>query len=145
MDYQEYENQCNEIRRQNSEYLSLFEEDMRKGSLTEKTIRRHLNNADFFINEFLLLADPIPMDTGMSRLDSFLGDFFIRKCMWSTPANIKSTAASIKKFYKSMMDHNKVDASDYRKLCEEIKVSMEYWQETCARYNDCDSPNPFFF
>ena len=30
MDYQEYENQCNEIRRQNSEYLSLFEEDMRK-------------------------------------------------------------------------------------------------------------------
>ena len=52
MDYQEYENQCNEIRRQNSEYLSLFEEDMRKSSLTEKTIRRHLNNADFFINEF---------------------------------------------------------------------------------------------
>ena len=135
MDYQEYENQCNEIRRQNSEYLSLFEEDMRKSSLTEKTIRRHLNNADFFINEFLLLADPIPMDTGMSRLDSFLGDFFIRKCMWSTPANIKSTAASIKKFYKSMLAHGLIDSIQYREFADTIKDNMKEWQEECARFN----------
>ena len=36
MDYQEYENQCNEIRRQNSEYLSLFEEDMRIANSPKK-------------------------------------------------------------------------------------------------------------
>ncbi len=38
------------------------------------------------------------------RINDFLGEFFIRKCMWSTPGTIKRTAASIKKFYKFMPD-----------------------------------------
>ena len=145
MDYQEYEKQCNKIRKDNEEYLSLFEEDLNKSGLMEKTIRRHLNNVDFYLNEFLLREEPLPMERGMSYLDSFLGDFFIRKCMWSTPANIKSTAASIKKFYRSMLDHKKVDPADYKQLCDEIKDRLAFWQAACKQYNDCDSPNPFFF
>ena len=70
------------------------------------------------------------------EIDGFLGDFFIRKCMWSTPATIKSTAASIKKFYKSMQAHGYVDEESYRELCDEIKDSMEIWQEECEAYND---------
>lgn len=145
MDYQEYENQCNKIRKDNAECLSLFEDDLKNNGLAERTIRRHLNNVDFYINKFLLREGPLSMDQGMFYLDEFLGDFFIRKCMWSTPASIKSTAASIKKFYKSMMDHNKVEADDYKQLCEEIKERMVFWQASCEQYNDCDSPNPFFF
>ena len=29
-------------------------------------------------------------------LGDFLGDYFIRKCMWSTPSTVKTTAASIR-------------------------------------------------
>lgn len=65
------------------------------------------------------------MDYGMKKIDSFLGDFFIRKCMWSTPANIKSTAASIKKFYQCVMREGIVNKNDYEFLCSEIKDSME--------------------
>ena len=43
---EEYEKKCEEIRRTNDEYLKMFEKYM--SGLSAKTIRRHLNNADFF-------------------------------------------------------------------------------------------------
>ena len=143
LDYDEYEKECKKIRKDNDEYLKLFEEDLTNAGLSPKTINRHISNVDFYINEYLLREEPLSMDYGTSRLDLFLGDFFIRKCMWSTPGTIKSTAASIKKFYKCMADHNKIEKSDYDLLCSEIKENMEQWQDDCAIYNDPDAPSPF--
>lgn len=145
MDYDDYSKACDEIRAKNDEYLALFEQDLISDGLKEGTIRRHLSNVDFYINNFLLYEEPLAMESGMGRIDSFLGDFFIRKCMWSTPGNIKSTAASIKKFYKHMLDRGIVKKEDYEFLCSEIKTGMDMWQADCAIYNDPDEPNPFAF
>ena len=76
-------------------------------------------------------------------IDDFLGYFFIRKCVWSTPATIKSTAASIKKFYKCMMEHGKIPKEDYERFCIEIRMGMEEWQNDCAIYNDPDAEDSF--
>ena len=65
--------------------------------------------------------------------------------MWSTPATIKSTAASLKKFYRSMAEHGKVKQADYKEMCEIIKSEMEDWQENCRLYNDPTEENPFGF
>lgn len=143
-DYEEYEKKCEDIRAQNMELMEIFKTDITKAGLSTKTINTHLSNVDFYINEYLLLEDAIPMEEGVGMLDMFLGDYFIRKCMWSTPANIKTTASSIKKFYKCMLDHNKISKTDYVFLCDEIKNGMEQWQEECALFNDPDAPNPFF-
>lgn len=99
---------------------------------------------DFYINEYLLYEEPLSFDEGIYRIDDFLGWFFIRKCMWSTPASIKSTAASIKKFYKSMKDHGKIASEAYDFLCDEIKNHMPEWQALCEQYNDPEAENPFF-
>ena len=138
-----YEKKCEEIRRTNDSLLELFEKDME--GLSAKTIGRHLSNVYFYINEFLLYADALPMEYGLGKIDEFLGEFFIRKCMWSTPATIKSTAASIKKFYKCMLDHGKIEKGDYKFFCETVKVGMEDWQALCAQYNDPEEENPFGF
>ena len=111
MDYELYEQKCAEIRKVNSELLEIFEKDLINAGLQAKTISRHLSNVDFYINDFLLYSDTLSMENGIFEIGMFLGDFFIRKCMWSTPGTIKSTAASIKKFYKSMMDHRKIEYS----------------------------------
>ena len=84
------------------------------------------------------------MEEGISMLDEYLGNFFIRNCMWSTPATIKTNATSIKKFYKCMLEHRKIEKEDYSFLCSCIKDSMKSWQCDCAIYNDPDNPNPFF-
>lgn len=124
MDYEQYLKLCQSIQETNDLLLELFEEDLVKSGLKEKTINRHLSNVDFFLNEFLLRAGALPMEKGISMLDEYLGNFFIRKCMWSTPANIKTNATSIKKFYKSMLEHRKIEKEDYDFLCPCIKDSM---------------------
>ncbi len=142
-DYEEYEKECDRIRKDNGELLSLFEDDLTNAGLSSKTIRRHLSNVDFYINEYLLREEPLTIEYGTAKLDTFLGDFFIRKCMWSTPASIKSTAASIKKFYKCMLDHSELDKKYYDCLCDDIKENLEQWQDECAIYTAPDAPNPF--
>ena len=141
MTYEDYVKECEEIRRTNEELLELFEKDL--DGLKEKTIGRHLSNVYFYINEFLLYEDAHPIQDGTWMISDYLGDFFIRKCMWSTPGNIKTTAARIKKFYKSMLDHGKIDKEDYSELCETIRDEMEQWQALCEQYNDPDEDNPF--
>lgn len=141
MDWEEYEKRCDEIREENSRYLELFSEELK--GLSPKTARAHFGNVDFYINEYLLREGPLSMEEGITSIDNFLGYFFIRKCMWSTPATIKSTAASIKKFYKCMMEHGFIQKEAYNDLCFTIKENMDLWQEDCAAYNDPDADNPF--
>ena len=143
-DYEEYEKDCTKIREENETYLALFEKDLIASGLSAKTVGRHVSNASFYINDFLLYDDSNPMCEGTKCVHSFFGDFFIRKCMWSTPASIKSTAASLKKFYKCMLQHGYIDKESYDYLCFDIKENMEDWQEECAIYNDPDEPNPFY-
>lgn len=143
-DDEDYEGLCENLLQENETFLNLFETDLFKSGLSEKTVYRHLRNVDFYINTFLLREGPFPMTDGPFHLGSFLGDFFIRKCMWSTPGNIKSTATSLKKFYKCMLDHKKIDKSTYDFLCCDIKDNLITWQTDCEIYNDPDSPNPFF-
>ena len=96
-----------------------------------------------FINDYLLYSEAKTFETGVCDIDGFLGDFFIRKCMWSTPGTIKSTACSIKKFYRCMLKHEEIQKSDYEYLCEEIKECMPQWQADCEQFNDPDAENPF--
>ncbi len=124
----------------NHEYLLLFQEDLENAGLKEKTIYNHLSNADLFINDFLGYRMAVTMEEGVTMLGDFLGDYFIRKCMWSTPSSVKTTAASLKKFYKSMAEHGKIEKKDYDYVCRDIKESMEYWQEYCESYNNPHSP-----
>lgn len=144
MDYDQYLKECKKIKERNYLLLDLFKDDLIQSGLKDKTISRHLSNVEFYINEFLLYMDAYPMEEGLNMFDDYLGNFYIRKCLWSTPGNIKSTATSIKKFYKSMVDHGKVDKEDYYDLCSLINDSMDIWQMDCAIYNDPESPNPFF-
>lgn len=145
MYYDDYDKECSDIRSRNSEYLDLFEKSLAADGLAPRTIRCHLSNADFYINDFLLYYEPLAMESGISRIDMFLGDFLIRKRAWSTPGSIKTTATSIKKFYKCMTEHGFVEKSAYERLCSRIKDGMESWQADCVMYNDPDSHSPFAF
>ncbi len=138
-----YEEAEDLIRADNDEYLDLFVKDLETKGLSDKTIRTHLTNMDFYLNSYLLYEEPCSMQEGAWKVDSFLGEFFIRKCLWSTPSTIKSTAASIKKFYKCMLDHGKISKSVYEYMIDDIRDNLEEWQETCRIYNDPDQPNPF--
>lgn len=145
MTYQEYEKKCDEIIIRNTVYLAEFREDLEKAGLKDKTIRRHCNNVKLYINTFLLREEPLEAMEGASsyRIDDFLGYFLIRKCMWSTPVSIKSSAASIKKFYESMRNRSRIEIEDYDDLILAIKEKIGEWMAACDDYNDSIAENPF--
>ena len=133
--YEEYELECRKQIERNEKFLELFERYLVSAGLSQTTIRKHLSNVDFYINTYLLREEPLGMECGCFKIDTFFGYFFIQKCMWSTPGNIKTTAASIKKYYRCMLENRCIEKADYGFLCSEIKEHMEEWQEDCARFN----------
>ena len=136
MDYEKYEEEANKIRNENKNHLQKFEQWLRNTGITAKTVKKHIDNVDFYINEFLLYYDADDYKTGCYRISSFLGDWFTRKAMWASCGNIKSNAASIKKFYMFMLESGEIEHMDYNFLCETIKTDMPEWLENMIRFDE---------
>ena len=134
-DGDDYDAACEAMRQRNQAYLDLFQHSLEESGLKPKTIQNHLDNVDFFINTYLLHYDVQDMEAGCHAVGGFLGDFFIRKCMWSSPTSIKANAASFKKFYKCMLEHGHIAQESYDDLVAIIKEDLELWQEDCRAFD----------
>ncbi len=135
-DYEQYEIECERIRESNGKLLADFENWLREGNLVDQTVSKHVENIDFYINEYLLYEDAVEPQDGVSDVSMFLGYWFIRKAMWASASSIKSNAASLKKFYTFLHDGGAVSQDDLDSLKEIIKEEMPEWLATLARYND---------
>ena len=135
-DYEQYEADCKKIRKTNNKILHDFEAWLKALKLKEKTIRKHTQNVDFYINEFLLYEDAVEAKDGALEIGMFLGYWFIKKAMWATPASIKSNAVSLKKFYTFLFENKQIDKEDLVDLKTRIKEDMPEWIATINRYDD---------
>lgn len=124
-----------ENNRRNEYFLDLFYEDMQDAGLSSQTYNKHYSNVQVFL-DMLGSREGWIMEECLEDPGQFLGNWFVRRCMWSTPANIKTTATSIKKFAKCMLDHKIIEKDDYKYLCDEIKDNLPEWQDNCAWYNN---------
>ena len=122
---EDYEVKLEENKKRNEKYLKEFEEWLRKKNLVNKTINKHLDNVEFYLNEFLNYYDITKMEEGVHEVYSYLSGWFIEKCLWATKTSIKENASSIKKFYNCMSEKGYVSVDDYKSLCEDIKENMD--------------------
>ena len=129
------ETRQNEIYKENETHLAGFVQWLLDKGLSEKTIRTHVKNVEFYINDFLGY-DLFDVSQGCHRIHGFLGNWFIRKASWSSCAHIKSYAAGIKKFYAYLLETNVVAQEDYDYLCETVKKHMPAWLEEMRRYEE---------
>jgi len=141
-EYAEYERACATIREDNAKLMADFEQWLSGKGLAQKTIRRHMDNVEFYINTYLLNEDAVPASEGASHISMFLGYWFIRKAMWGSPSAIRENAASLKKFYTFMREQGHIDADDLQELKETIKEEMPEWLGTVERYDDPDIDDP---
>ena len=135
-DYEKYEADCEKIRKKNDNLLDDFESWLKASGLKDKTIRNHTGNVDFYINDFLLYEDAIEAKDGASSIGMFLGYWFIKKASWSSPAQIKANAASLKKFYQFLFEKGQIDKEDFDDLKDRIKEEMPEWLAKMNRYDD---------
>jgi len=135
-DYEKYEKECKRIRKENERILDEFDRWLRNANLKDKTISKHVDNIDFYINEYLLYEDAVEAKDGVNSVSMFLGYWFIKKAMWSSPEQIKSNAASLKKFYTFMLEKGMIEKDDLDGLKETIRDEMPEWIATMKRYDD---------
>ena len=134
--YKLYEQNLEKNNKRNEKFLKIFENWLNDQKLAKKTIRKHLNNIDLYINYYLNYYEVISMEDGVNMVYSFLNDWFIRKCLWSSVTSLKETAASIKKFYQCMSEKGYIRNEDYKSLCRKIKVHMDEFIDTFIKYDE---------
>ncbi len=105
-------------------------------NLKFKTIKKHVENIDFYINEFLLYEDAVEAKDGADNIGMYLEYWFIKKAVWSSAAQIKANAASLKKFYTFMNQKGLIAIEYLNELKEIIKEEMSEWIATMERYED---------
>lgn len=135
-EYDEYERECNSIREENKALLDDFESWILGNGLSKSTAKKHRENIDFYINDFLLDEDPKHASDGVDEVGMFLGYWFVRKAMWANVASVKANAASIKKFYDFMFERGEVDPEAVKGMKERIKEDLPEWMATMERYDD---------
>ncbi len=136
IDYAEYEKQCEIIRSANKKLLAEFNQWLRSSGLSDKTIASHVDNIDFYINEYLLYEDALEPREGVDEVSEFLGYWFIRNAMWASRSSIKAYGASLKKFYAFLLEKGEIEKYELDDLKATIKVDMPKWLETLDRYDD---------
>ncbi len=129
MSYEDYELESKQMQAENGKLLAGFVEWMLEANLKERTIRKHVQNVDFYINHYLLYEDCTRAMDGISSVNGFFDWFFPRKAMWSSTASTKETVVSLKKFYKYLTEKNIVEIADYEFLLVMIKQGMPEWLE----------------
>ncbi len=132
------EEKLKELEKENEIIIEGFGNWLNERKLSDKTIQNHLSNIDFYVNTFALWHCNVDIAEAMEYhiYADFFDWFFIRKCMWSTPATIKTTAASIKKFCKYLAQIGYVGQSVYDDMKYYMKESIPEWCEDCRIYNE---------
>ncbi len=132
-----YEADCEKIRRKNKKLLKEFGAWLEASKLAPKTVKGHISNVDFYINEFLLYEEPLQQaQDGIDGADMFFGYWFIKKASWATPASLKSNAASLTKFYTFLLGKELIDQEALDELKAQIKEEMPEWVATLKRYDN---------
>ena len=120
--------------KRNKKYLNGFRKWLDDKKLSDRTIKRHISNIDLYINIYLAYYEITLAEEGAFGVDRFLSDWYIRKCLDSSKSGIRSTAASIKKFYEYMKDLGLVKASDYEWLVNTLKKNMNKYINNYIKY-----------
>jgi len=130
------------VLKENGKLLEAFVEYLHKKNLKEKTIRKHFVNVELFLNHFLpynayYSDNEVPnVYDGVAELDTYFGNWYIRKYLFSNVTNLKESITSIKKFYQFLYEEGKLSKFDFEILKNEIKTSKDEWIEIMKRYED---------
>ena len=145
----DFEELREEIIEKNIAILEKFEKYLQEKGLSDNTSYKHLSNLDFYANDYLinygteedengnLIMPTIIEGIHPNFIDHFLGNFFIRKCMWSNENTIKENITSFKKFYTFLeKEEGLISKKDLEELKKLIKEQKNEWIRKVNLYND---------
>lgn len=105
--------------------LQAFQEYLEQhDKLAKKTVRRHVDNAAFYLNGYLIFYG---YNLAVTTFD-VIEDFFswgARKGAWYSEAAAKQTGGSLKKFYRFLLAAGEVKEANMPEIRESIEMGIE--------------------
>ncbi|MFL2105661.1 DUF6933 domain-containing protein [Desemzia sp. FAM 23991] len=123
----------------NEKMLMEFKRYLVEGKgLSKKTAKRHADQLDFYLNIYLTdYEKATPVDSGDS-VDSFLGDFIVRKDLMSSKTSLKQTGSALKKLYQFLYEAGEISENDLDDTNEFIKSGIQEGEELLSSIMDDD-------
>ena len=108
-DAETYDARVRAIRAYNQPILDDFRIWLEQSGLSEKTVKTHVDNINFFTN-YLVYHEPLRKLNDADSVDvwMFLADWFPRKALWASATSVRSYFASFKKFFQWMGETGRV-------------------------------------
>lgn len=117
------------INQENKLLLDGFSKYMQEHHLSERTIKRHMANIDFYINEFLPNGQNNSAIKGWSSVDYFFEEWLPTKGLCSSVNTLKENMGSLKKFYVYLYDLKEITKENYLMFLDLMKEGRETWIE----------------
>jgi hypothetical protein len=134
--FDELNKKINKMEKENNELISNFEMWLVSKKITDKTIKKHMFNVDFFINCYLLHYLLIGPKDGISEISGYFGYWFIRKAMWASEVQIKNNATSIRKFYGYLNEVELISNEELDLINMTIKDNITEWIELLKEFDE---------
>ena len=135
-----YEEMSERITDANEEHLAHFTNDLILGKKMGKMkAHEHAERLRFFGNEFLLNYRSEDLVGGLGCFGGFVGDWLIRKCMWSDAEAVRKNAESFSLWLRYVRESVNLPPDDRAELSEwqeEIDENLELWCLRSDCYND---------
>ncbi len=131
-----YDARVQAIRADNQPILDGFRAWLEQSGLSEKTVKNHVENIDFFTEYLVYYDDPLKK---LDEADSgdvwmFLVNWFPRKALWSSVTSVKSYLASFKKFFQWMGETGRVSPETVADVLTTLKEGRDEFLEAVAEY-----------
>ena len=128
-----------EIVKKHKHLLEKFIEKLINDGLSKKTINTHFNNIDLFVNCYLPYywedeINKLDIVDLMQAINEYFSDWYIRKVLFSSISNMKSSFTSIKKFFKFLLEIGYIDKLVYELVIETIKENKNEWLLMMKQY-----------
>jgi len=126
-DIEDFEKVAEQQREKNKKLIEEFEAYLNDKGLSQKTVKKHVSNIAFFVDDFLIYDDVLTPADGIIEIGMFLDYWFPKKAMWASPAHVNDYCAVFKKFYKFLLEKGLIEKEEYREMLEDIKENKEDW------------------
>ncbi|GEP19480.1 DUF6933 domain-containing protein [Pediococcus argentinicus] len=123
-DPEKYEKIANEIKNNNKLLLKEFGKYLATQDLTDKTIKKHVDRVEFFINGYLVYPTLRTPLAAPDAVEEYLSDWYPRKAA-NSETDFKANVGSIKRFLKFLEVIGEIDAASLKHGNSELKMGKE--------------------
>lgn len=104
--------------------MDTFKEDIK--NLSPKTIRRHIDNLDTFLNFHLVRKCGADFEPSAAYIESFFSFTLKYKVLGLSKDGAKGYGATLRKFYRSMAEHGFYPKEELAETLEDIKLECGF-------------------